>query len=596
MASDFLAISDLRQRYRQGDLTPMALVEEIEKRCEAADAAIWIARVTPDDLMAAAEALLQRAPEDLPLWGIPFAVKDNIDCAGLPTTAGCPDYAYEPAADAFVVRRLREAGALLIGKTNLDQFATGLVGTRTPYGIPGNSYDPRYIPGGSSSGSALAVAQGLASFALGTDTAGSGRVPAAFNNLVGLKPSCGLVSTTGVVPACRSLDCVSIFAANAADAGTVLQVAAGYDAGDAYARELELVAPTPAGLAGRRFAVPRPEQLQFFGDQDAAALFEAFCARLRDAGASLQEIDFAPFAEVAALLYQGPWLAERYLAVGDFIARNPDAAHPVTRQIIMAGQEPSAADAFSAYYRLADLRRQIAPVWSQVDALLTPTAGTIYTIAQVAADPVQLNSNLGAYTNFVNLLDLSAIAVPAGFRPSGLPFGVTFSAPAGHDLRLLALATSLEADGADVPGVTVQGARPDTQPIAVCGAHMTGLPLNRELLDLGGSLRMAARTSSDYRLYALPDAKPARPGLIRVGDGEGAAIEVEVWDIPSARIGTLLGRIAAPLGLGTVRLSDGQTVHGFLCEACVAPRAHDITEYGGWRAFIAKDRPGADTP
>lgn len=597
MFSNLLAIADLQHCYRQGDLTPVTLAGEILERCDAADPAIWISRVAADDLLAAAEALLDRDPAELPLWGIPFAVKDNIDCAGLPTTAGCPGYAYEPALDAFAVKRLRDAGALLIGKTNLDQFATGLVGTRTPYGIPGNSYDARYIPGGSSSGSAVAVAKGLASFALGTDTAGSGRVPAAFNNLVGLKPSCGLLSTSGVVPACRSLDCVSIFALNAADAGAVLQVAAGYDAGDPFARDLNLADASGGGLAGRRFAVPRPNQLTFFGDEGAAALFEAFCCQLAEAGAVLREIDFAPFAEVAALLYQGPWLAERFLAVGGFIAANPEAAHPVTRRIIMAGQEPSAADAFTAFYRLAELRRQVAPLWDEVEALLTPTAGTIYTVDEVEADPVELNTNLGTYTNFVNLLDLSAIAVPAGFLPNGLPFGVTFSAPAGHDLRLLALAETAASGKATVPSVaTPRASGEPTQPIAVCGAHMSGLPLNGELLALGASLRTATTTTADYRLYSLPNVDPARPGLIRVGDGEGAAIEVEVWDIPSSRVGGLLARVAAPLGLGTIRLADGQSVHGFLCEACIASQAEDITAYGGWRGFVANERPGADTP
>ena len=599
MANKRLTISRLRDAYRRGDLSPVALAREILDRCAAADPAIWIARVPDEELIAAAERLEQSDPTDLPLWGIPFAVKDNIDAAGLETTAGCPAYAYRPERDAFVVKQLRDAGALLIGKTNLDQFATGLVGTRTPYGIPGNAFDARYVSGGSSSGSALAVANGLASFALGTDTAGSGRVPAAFNDLIGLKPSCGLLSTTGVVPACRSLDCVSIFALDAEDARAVLAVAAGYDASDAFARALSL-APADAGngVAGWRLGVPKPEQREFFGNEDAAGLFEAFCARMAAEGATLVPVDFAPFAEVAALLYQGPWLAERFLAVGAFIAGHPDAVHPVTRDIVLAGSQPSAADAFRAFYRLAELRRQVAPLWGDIDALLTPTAGTIYTIDELAADPVSLNTNLGYYTNFVNLLDLAAVAIPAGFQANGLPFGVTVSAPAGDDLRLLSLAAVIGGEGkAAVPDDTTTAATAgDTQPIVVCGAHMSGLPLNPELLALGATLRGEARTAPDYRLYALPGKSPARPGLIRVGDGEGAAIEVEIWDLPSDRVGALLSAIAAPLGIGTVRLADGDSLHGFLCEGCVAPQSSDITEFGSWRAYIASQRPGADTP
>ena len=589
----------MQQRYRAGSLQPTDLVADLLQRCEDADPAIWISRVPDDDLLAAARALEDRDPSGLPLWGIPFAVKDNIDAAALPTTAGCPAYAYRPERDAFAVRRLLDAGALLIGKTNLDQFATGLVGTRTPYGIPANAIDRAYVPGGSSSGSAVAVAKGLVSFALGTDTAGSGRVPAAFNGLVGLKPSCGLVSTSGVVPACRSLDCVSIFASDTNDARSVLDVVAAYDPDDAYSRNMPLSPAGRASLQGRRFAVPGRSQLEFFGDVEAAELFDRLCGRLSDSGAELIVVDFAPFAEAAALLYQGPRLAERYLAVGEFIAGHDDAVHPVTREIIMAGKAQSAADAFSAFYRLAELRRKTASVWELAEALLTPTTGTMYRVDDELADPIRLNTNLGYYTNFVNLLDLAAVAVPVGSRPNGLPFGVTISAPAGSDLSLLALASAMRDGGARGAEQLDNGAQVDgaqaTQPIAVCGAHMSGLPLNRELLALGATLRAPARTMPDYRLYALPNASPARPGLIRVGEGEGAAIELEVWDLPSTQIGPLLSRIASPLGLGSVRLADGSSVHGFLCEGCVAPQAEDITRYGGWRAYIAAERPGADT-
>ncbi|MGQ0655362.1 MAG: allophanate hydrolase [Betaproteobacteria bacterium] len=371
------------------------------------------------------------------LAGKTFAVKDNIDVAGLPTTAACPEFSYIAKETAPAVQRLLDAGATLVGKTNLDQFATGLAGVRTPYGVPRNSINPEYIPGGSSSGSAVAVATGEVDFSLGTDTAGSGRVPAAFNNIVGLKPTRGLVSTRGVVPACRSLDCVSIFARTAAEAGRVLEVVRGFDAADPFSRAAAAPARAmPRSFDGCRVGVPRQSQLEFFGNLETPLLFRAFLEKL---GAQLVEIDFAPFLETARLLYEGPWIAERYAAIREFIERRPDALHPVTRQIIEGAKRHGAVDAFQAYYRLQELRRKVSPLWQSIDLLVTPTAGTIYKVSEVEADPVRLNSNLGYYTNFVNLLDLAAIAVPAGFQKNGLPFGATLAGPAFTDDALVVL-------------------------------------------------------------------------------------------------------------------------------------------------------------
>lgn len=448
-----LDLTGLTRLYRGGDLTPAALVAGLIERIGArGDDKVWIYRIPDADLMARATALAKSGPEGLPLYGIPFAIKDNIDVAGLPTTAGCPAYAYIAEETAPAVARLLDAGAILVGKTNMDQFATGLVGVRSPYGAPGNSFDPSYIPGGSSAGSAVAVAAGLVSFSLGTDTAGSGRVPAAFNNIVGLKPTRGLVSCRGVVPACRSLDCVSIFALTGADAAAVLGVAGAYDPGDAFSR------PAPAGFslgpepapAKFRFGVPRPDQLEFFGNRGAAALFDAAVERLEGLGGGKALIDFEPFQDTARLLYDGPWVDERRAAVGDFIAANEAGTHPVTRQIILGGKNYAAVDAYRAYYRLKELKRQIEPVWDDIDFLVTPTAGTIYSIAEVEADPIRLNSNLGYYTNFMNFLDLAGVAAPAGLLPNGLPFGVTLAAPAYCEQRLLAVADAAHR-AADLP-------------------------------------------------------------------------------------------------------------------------------------------------
>jgi allophanate hydrolase len=593
-----LDFTSLQRAYEAGAATPVSAAREVLARIRAhGDDAVWIALVPDDALLEAAAAVERRAATDgaaaVPLYGLPFAVKDNIDAAGLPTTAACPGFAYRPARSAPSVEKLIAAGALLIGKANLDQFATGLVGTRSQYGVPRNPFDPEFIPGGSSSGSAVAVAAGLVSFALGTDTAGSGRVPAAFNNIVGLKPTRGLVSTRGVVPACRSLDCISVFALTVPDATAVLATIQGSDPQDGFSRE----APAGFGVIGAvparfTFGVPRPEQREFFGDDDAATLFEASIARLQVLGGEPAVVDVTPFLEAASLLYRGAWLAERAEAIDAAIGGRRDMLHDVTRQVIAGSDTVSGAAAFRDRHRLAAFEQKTRPVWKQIDLLLLPTAGTIYRIADIEADPVGLNERLGRYTNFTNLLDLAAVAVPSGFRRDGLPVGGTLLGPAFHDPLLAAIAAAFHAGSglplgaSDVPVPPFQPplapARYPYLPLAVVGAHLSGQPFNGELVALGARLRRTTRTAPQYRHYALPDGK--RPGLLHVPDN-GAAIEVEVWDMPSAAVRCFLAGIAPPLGPGTLILADGTSVTGFLCESCAVAGARGITASGGWRAW-----------
>jgi allophanate hydrolase len=591
-AARSLDIRALLSGYREARFTPQDIINEILQRIASApERNVWIKLLTAQQLQGYLDALEGRSVDELPLYGVPFAIKDNIDLAGVPTTAACAEYAYTPGEHAFVVQRLIDAGAIPIGKTNLDQFATGLVGTRSPFGACRNSFDPEYISGGSSSGSAVAVATGQVSFALGTDTAGSGRVPAAFNNIVGIKPTRGLLSTRGVVPACRSLDCVSVFALSSDDAEQVLRVAAQFDEQDAYARQVRTATPSfsPAHF---RFGVPRAEQLEFFGNSDAAGLFGGAVGRLAELGGIAVELDFEPFLGAARLLYEGPWVSERYAAIEAFIERQPEAMLAVTREIIGAGKQPRALDAFKAHYRLMEFRRRCERAWSEVDVILTPTAGTIYRIDAVNGDPVRLNSNLGYYTNFMNLLDLSGIAVPAGFQSDGLPFGVTLFAPAFADASLAALGDRLHrsagvpagATGRVLPAAIAPGPPPGIIPIAVCGAHLSGLPLNRQLVERGAWLMERTRTSANYRLYALPGGPPNRPGLMR--DLHSAAIEVEVWAMPAHQVGSFLQLIPAPLGLGKLELADGGWVTGFICEPGGIDGATDISDFGGWRAWL----------
>jgi allophanate hydrolase len=564
------------------------------------DPAIFISLRDEKEAIAEADALSAKDPDKLPLFGIPVAVKDNIDVAGLPTTAACPAFSYHPTRDATAVARLREAGAIIIGKTNLDQFATGLVGVRSPYGIPTNPMRADLVPGGSSSGSAVAVSAGLVPLSLGTDTAGSGRVPAMLNNIVGLKPSLGLISTAGVVPACRTLDCVSVFSLTVDDAMTALAVMAGPDGADPFSRDL-MLAPMGAFPTGLRLGVPHEGQLIFFGDKAQEAAYAAALERWRTLGATLVSFDLEPFYETARLLYEGPWVAERYLVIRDLLASSPDAIHPTTREITLAGNRISAADTFAALYRLQALRQIAERAFANLDALVLPTAPTAYSTAQVLANPIELNSRLGTYTNFVNLLDLCGLALPASIRADGIPFGVTLLAPAGQDAMLAGIGRVFHADtgltlgakGSAQPplGTLAPALNDDEIPIAVVGAHLSGMPLNGELKMLGGRLIETTTTAADYKLYALPTTPP-KPGLLRVAAGAGTSIELELWALPAASFAKFVAAIPPPLSIGTVRLKDGRGIKGFLVEAIDVSGAREISTFGGWRSFMAQAARG----
>lgn len=540
--------------------------------------------------------MLRRVAGDLsrlPLFGVPFAVKDNIDVDGWPTSAACPAFTYRAQADAAVVGNLRAAGAIVIGKTNLDQFATGLVGSRSPHGAVVNSFDQRYVSGGSSSGSASVVARGLTPFALGTDTAGSGRVPAGFNNIVGLKPTKGWLSNRGVVPACRLNDSVSVFALTVADAALVAELASGFDAADAYSRVNPHTAPADMASVPR-FAVPA--QLQFFGDTQAERAFQRALVELKQAGATLEPIDFTPFRQLAEQLYYGPWVAERTLVVESLLLSNPQAIDPIVRGIVSSGLNYSACDAYKAEYLRAELTRQIDQRLAQFDALVVPTSPTIRTLAEMAQEPVLFNSQFGTYTNFTNLANLSALALPAQLRDDGLPAGITLIAPAWHDRALASfglrwqrqLKLPLGATGRALPP------QPNIPPsdrhirLAVVGAHLSGMPLNRQLTRRGAVWVEETVTAPCYRLYTLANVQPPKPGLVR-GEG-GGAIGVELWDIPLARFGEFVAEIPAPLGIGTLLLADGRRVKGFICEPWALAGATDITAFGGWRDYLASVR------
>ena len=533
-------------------------------------------------------ASLEKSP-DLPLYGVPFAVKDNIDVAGLPTTAACPAFTYVPTEDATCVAKLRAAGAIVMGKTNMDQFATGLVGTRTPYGAVPNSFNAEYISGGSSSGSANVVARGLVPFSLGTDTAGSGRVPAGFNNIVGLKPTKGRVSTRGVVPACRSLDCVSVFALTLADAEAITRHMSGFDKEDGYSR--------PAPMAARHFpARPRlgiPATLEWFGDTASAAAWTKTLEDIKKLGAELVPVDFTPMFALAQLLYGGPWVAERYAAIDEFMGEHAEEMNPVVRGIIDQASTFSATDAFKAEYQRVDLVRIIQTRMATVDALLVPTAPRLPTIAQVEADPVTANSQLGTYTNFVNLADCAALALPASIREDGLPFGITLIAPAWQDAALAEfgqrwLNTRRLCLGATRRTSPLVQLRPEPPPghirLAVVGAHLSGMPLNYQLTERHARLVESTFTADNYRLFALPNTTPPKPGLVRGNDG--AEIAVELWDMPVDEFGSFVALIPSPLGIGTLTLHDNRQVKGFICEGAALEGATDITEFGGWRAYL----------
>lgn len=603
-----LTISDFQRAYREGRLTLADTVRRILS-FPADGNPVWICRLDEAALMGEAkrlDGLLSSLGMDkLPLFGVPFAVKDNIDAAGLPTTAACPEFAYTPTEDSYAVSLLKAAGALLVGKTNLDQFATGLSGARSPYGSVRNAFDPRYVSGGSSSGSAVACARLEVAFALGTDTAGSGRVPAGFNNVVGLKPSRGRVSTQGVVPACRSLDCVSVFALDVADAETVLAVLDRYDPEDAYARRPGRADCCPP-LEAVRLAVP--DRLDFQGDALAERAFASALGRLRSILSCPPpgQFDLDLAQRMSALLYSGPWVAERDAAFGEFARLNPRAMHPVVARVVAKAADFSATDAFQAEYQRRSLAMALDGWWNRFDVLVVPTAPTIYRVDEMEADPIRLNTRLGTYTNFVNLADWTAIALPAGFRGDGLPHGITLIAPAWAEDRLLAMARAWQNGQPWNLGVSDRPAAsaaangrfaadaPTLATVAVVGAHMSGMPLNGQLVERGGRLARRDRTAPRYRLFRLPGANPAKPGLAKVGPNEtGNAIDLEIWQLPMREYGSFVSLVPPPLCIGSIELADGSAVQGFLAEAHALGGADDISRFGGWRAYIEASNPGA---
>jgi allophanate hydrolase len=590
-----LDLSSLRALYSSGQARPADVIETVYERIATGPLQpVWISLVPREAALARARELENDpAARGRPLYGVPFAIKDNIDLAGLPTTAGCPAYSYSPKHNASVVERLLEAGALAIGKTNLDQFATGLVGTRSPHGACSSVFDERYISGGSSSGSAIAVARQLVGFSLGTDTAGSGRVPAAFNNLIGLKPSRGLLSLSGVVPACRTLDCVSILATTCHDAHAVWREAKGFDSLDPFSRTPGVGQNAAPWLQPAfRFGVPSADQLEFFGDGQAQNLYQRAISDLERIGGEKAEIDFSIFRAVADLLYAGPWVAERLAAIRQFAESSAHEMNPVVRGIILGAKQYSAVDAFEAEYRLRDLRRATEREWQRMDVLVLPTTGTIYTHEEVVADPVRLNTNLGYYTNFVNLLDLAAVAVPAGFRPNGLPFGISFIGCTFRDEALLALADRYHRVHADVPGppVDLGPCPPGCVAVAVVGAHLSGQPLNWQLTERGARLLKTTRTLPEYRLYALEGNLPPKPGLVREQGFEGPGIEVEIWAVPLDQFGGFVAAVVPPLAIGSATLAGGETVKCFLCEPYAIAGALEITRFGGWRPYLASSK------
>lgn len=576
----------LAAQVNAGDTTAVAVAEDTIARLAAYDVIqpqIWISRATPGDLIAAARAVDARvaAGETLPLAGVPFAVKDNIDVAGFPTTAACPAFTYNPEASSAVVERLLAAGAICVGKTNLDQFATGLNGTRSPFGAPRNAYNLAYVSGGSSSGSSTATAAGLVSFALGTDTAGSGRVPAAFQHLTGFKPSKGRWSNTGLVPACRTLDCITVFTDDTADARLVDAVVAGFDPADPYSKPF---ANRP--LARKTIGVPRRDQRVFFGDPESEYFYGRALEQLATLG-DIVEIDYAPLQEAALLLYAGPWVAERTAAMKGILADNPDAIDPTVRAVVEPGLTVSGVELFEGIYRLAELKRHADTLWESIDFMAFPTAGTTYRVKELEAAPIALNSAFGFYTNFVNLLDMAAVAVPAGIRANATGFGITLIGPADSDLALLDAADAYlaVADLSPPPPLDLEN-KMQTVKLAVVGAHLEGMPLHWQLTSREAKFVGAYETAPNYRLYAMADSVPPKPALVHSEDG--APIKLEVYELGVAEFGSFVVEVPAPLAIGTVTLADGTSVKGFVAEPRALSGAQDITGLGGWRAYIAQ--------
>lgn len=589
-----LSLAALKAAYSSGSITPTVLLHRLREAAEAtSDYNAWIHLLSEQELDGFLTKLKGKSADDLPLYGVPFAIKDNIDLAGIPTTAACEEFKYVPEVSAFVVQQLLNAGAIPLGKTNLDQFATGLVGVRSPYGEGKNVFNSDYVSGGSSAGSAIATGLGLVSFALGTDTAGSGRVPAAFNNLVGYKPTRGLLSNTGVVPACKSLDCVSVFTWNTDDAALIHDIVSQYDSTDCYARGNTALnrARYYTNQLPEKFRFAVPDTLTFFGNTEAEEIFKRSLNELKALGGEAVEINFQPFIDAAKLLYEGPWVAERWLAT-EQVSR--DAMLPVIRTIVEGAEGKTAADAFNAQYQLQAYKKLCDAALADVEFLLIPTAPTAFTRAQLEQEPIKNNSILGTYTNFVNLLDYSAMAVPTGKLSSGVHWGVTFVGQAFEDIRLLGFAGALHKRMMQTSGATefslptlqqtLSPANTKNVSVVVCGAHLTGMPLNWQLTERSARLVSQTRSSAKYQLYALPDGK--RPAMVR-NDNDGKAIEVEVWAMPVENFGSFVAGIPAPLGIGKVELENGEILPGFVCEHGGIQDAADITEFGGWRAWLA---------
>ena len=598
---DSMDVGTLLSTYANRTLTPADVVERVLQQCaENGDDGVWITRLEAAIVRRRAQEFSALLADDdsalkrLPLLGIPFAVKDNIDVADMPTTAACPAFAYEASTDATVVAKLQRAGAILIGKTNLDQFATGLVGIRSPYGVPKNPFNAEYLPGGSSSGSAVAVARGMVSFALGTDTAGSGRIPAALNNLVGWKPTRGVFSNRGVVPACPSLDCVSIFARNVVDAARVANVMVGFDVADPFslaaaASQRYVVSSPPKRW---RVAVPRDEQLEFFGDTENAQQYRDVLATIEQSGGEIVAIDFTPFRAAAELLYQGPWIAERSLVMASLLARDPEAIHPEVRRAVSGADNISGRDVFAGLHRLLALRRQVVQQLSAVDCLVVPSFARAYRVSEALAAHQEINKNLGYYTNFVNLLDLCAIAVPTGVLSSQLPTGVTLIGLPFTENKLAAVGAMLQSfrEGATItPHSTSKSdwsaANDDSITLCVSGAHMSGLPLNHQLLTAGANLLASVRTAPHYKLFALTHMQPPRPGVVRVADNEGVPIVSELWSVPKTTFGAFVAAIPTPLAIGKVELESGEWVTGFVCQSYALAGATDISDVANWRKY-----------
>ncbi len=593
-------IDEWRDAFISGALS-LHSFQEWHRRIDAADPA-WIHLAPWDEVAARLQALLElirsggESASTLPLCGVPFAVKDNIDVGGWPTTAACPAFSYVAERDATVVAQLKKAGAIVIGKTNLDQFATGLVGTRTPYGVVTSAFRENYLAGGSSSGSASLVTRGVVPFTLGTDTAGSGRVPAAFGNIVGLKPTRGLFSTRGVVPACRTLDCVSIFAHTVSDAARVAEVLSHFDPKDPYSRSRIEHHRTPSSLP--RVGVLEP--LEFFGDAEAERAYRESLERLETDGFELRPVDSRPFFELAELLYAGPWVAERALTAGSLVEQLPSKMDPVVLGILRPAGKLSAEDAFRYEYRRAELASSIQQSFRGLDATIVPTTPTTYTLEDVRREPIETNARLGTYTNFTNLADLCAVAVPARFRRDGLPTGLTFLGPAMSDQLLLPLAdrahrlmdVPMGATKRPLPPNEVSGRSPTSSDskttrvkVAVVGAHLSNMPLNHQLTDRGAHLVSSTTTASRYRLFLLPGSKPLKPGLLRVA--HGVSIVVEVWEMSHHAFGEFTAEVPPPLGIGSVELVDSTWVKGFICEPYALEGAQEISSFGGFSAYLA---------